>query len=49
MKTLGKKVVTAVRVPEEMKKDIESLGFQVSAFVRQAIKDELRIKRLKRL
>lgn len=42
MKTLGKKVVIAVRVPEETKKDIEELGFEVSAFVKEAINEELR-------
>ena len=42
MKTLGKKVVIAVRVPEEIKRDIEELGFEVSAFVNEAIREELR-------
>jgi len=42
VKTLGKKVVIAVRVPEEIKKDIEELGFKVSAFVKEAINEELR-------
>jgi len=42
VKTLGKKVVIAVRVPEEVKKDIEELGFEVSAFVKEAIREELR-------
>ena len=39
---MGKKVVIAIRVPEEIKKDIEKLGFEVSAFVKEAIKEELR-------
>jgi len=42
---LGKKVVIAVRVPEEVKKDIEELGFEVSAFVKEAIREELRRRR----
>ena len=42
VKTLGKKVVIAVRVPEEIKRDIEELGFEVSAFVNEAIREELR-------
>jgi len=42
VKTLGKKVVIAVRIPEEIKRDIEDLGFEVSAFVKEAIKEELR-------
>lgn len=42
MKTLGKKVVIAVRIPEEIKRDIEDLGFEVSTFVKEAIKEELR-------
>lgn len=42
---MGKKVVIAVRVPEETKKDIEGLGFEVSAFVKQAIEDELRMRK----
>ena len=35
-------VVIAVRVPEKIKRDIEELGFKVSVFVREAIKEELR-------
>jgi len=42
---LGKKVVIAVRVPEEVKRDIERLGFEVSAFVKEAIEEELRRRR----
>jgi len=42
---LGKNVVIAVRVPEEIKKDIEKLGFEVSAFVKEAITEELRRRR----
>jgi len=42
VKTLGKKVVIAVRIPEEIKRDIEDLGFEVSTFVKEAIKEELR-------
>jgi len=45
VKTLGKKVVIAVRVPEEIKKDIEKLGFEVSAFVKEAIEEGLRRRR----
>lgn len=45
MKTLGRKVVIAVRVPEEVKKDIENLGFEVSTFVKEAINEELRRKK----
>jgi len=45
VKTLGKKIVIAVRVPEEIKKDIEKLGFDVSAFVKEAIQEELRRRR----
>ena len=43
--TMGKNVVIAVRVPEEVKKDIEKLGFEVSAFVKEAIMEELRRRR----
>ena len=42
---MGKNVVIAVRVPEEVKKDIEKLGFEVSAFVKEAIMEELRRRR----
>jgi len=42
---LGKKVVIAVRVPEEVKKDIVELGFEVSSFVKEAIREELRRRR----
>jgi len=45
VKTLGRKVVIAVRVPEEVKKDIENLGFEVSTFVKEAINEELRRKK----
>jgi len=45
VKTLGKKVVIAVRVPEEVKKDIVELGFDVSSFVKEAIREELRRRR----
>ncbi len=45
MKTLGKKVVIAVRIPEEIKRDIEKLGFVVSAFVKEALREELRRRR----
>lgn len=40
-----KNVVIAVRVPEEIKKDIEKLGFEVSTFVKEAIMKELRRRR----
>ena len=42
---MGKKIVIAVRVPEEIKKDIEKLGFNVSTFVKEAIQEELRRRR----
>lgn len=42
---MGKKVIISVRVPEEIKKDIEDLGFEVSAFVKDAIKEELKRRR----
>mgnify|MGYP001145145827 CR=1 FL=1 len=45
---VGKKVVIAVRVPEEIKRDIEELGFKVSAFVKEAIREELRRRRSER-
>jgi len=45
VKTLEKKVVISVRVPEEIKKDIEKLGFEVSEFVKEAIVEELRRRR----
>jgi len=45
VKTMGKKVVIAVRVPEEIRRDIEELGFEVSAFVKEAIREELRRRR----
>jgi len=39
---MGKTVVIAVRVPEEIKKEIEALGVKVPVFVREAIKEKLR-------
>ncbi|KPV63569.1 MAG: hypothetical protein AOA66_0846 [Candidatus Bathyarchaeota archaeon BA2] len=42
---MGKKVVIAVRIPEEIKRDIEKLGFVVSAFVKEALREELRRRR----
>lgn len=42
MKTLEKTVVIAVRVPEKVKKDIEKLGFKVSTFIKEAIRQELK-------
>jgi len=45
---LGKKVVLGVRVPEETREEIESLGFEVSPFVKQAIDNELRRKKAER-
>jgi post-segregation antitoxin (ccd killing protein) len=42
---LGKNVVIAVRVPAEVKEDIEKLGFEVSAFVKEAITEKLRRRR----
>ena len=45
VKTLGKTVVIAVRVPEKIKRDIEQLGFKVSVFVKEAIEEELRRRR----
>jgi len=35
-------VVIAVRVPEKVKKDIEELGFKVSTFIKEAIREELK-------
>ncbi len=35
-------VVIAVRVPEAVKEEIEKMGFEVSAFVKEAIEAELR-------
>jgi len=35
-------VVIAVRVPEALKEEIEKMGFEVSAFVKEAIEAELR-------
>jgi len=42
VKTLEKTVVIAVRVPEKVKKDIEKLGFKVSTFIKEAIRQELK-------
>jgi len=39
---LEKTVVIAVRVPEKVKKDIEELGFKVSTFIKEAIREELK-------
>lgn len=35
----------AVRVPERVKKEIESLGFKVPVFVREAVEEELKRRR----
>ncbi len=35
-------MVIAVRVPEKVKKDIEELGFKVSTFIKEAIREELK-------
>lgn len=35
-------MVIAVRVPEKVKKDIEELGFKVSVFIKEAIREELK-------
>jgi Arc/MetJ-type ribon-helix-helix transcriptional regulator len=40
-----KTVVISVRVPVEVKKEIEELGFQVPVFVREAIEEKLRRRR----
>ena len=42
---MAKTVVIAVRVPEEVKREIEELGFKVSIFVRMAIEEKLRRRR----
>lgn len=39
---MEKTVVIAVRVPEKVKKDIEKLGFKVSTFIKEAIREELK-------
>lgn len=39
---MEKTVVIAVRVPEKVKKDIEELGFKVSVFIKEAIREELK-------
>jgi hypothetical protein len=39
---LGKTVVIGVRIPENVKKEIEELGFKVPAFVKEAVEEELR-------
>lgn len=39
---MGKTAVIAVRVPEEVKREIEELGFKVHVFVKKAIQEELR-------
>lgn len=42
---MGKTVVISVRVPEEIQREIEELGFKVSVFVKEAIEEELRRRR----
>lgn len=42
---MDKTVVISVRVPEEIKRAIEELGFKVSVFVKDAIEEELRKRR----
>ncbi|MFQ6077087.1 MAG: hypothetical protein ACE5Z5_13320 [Candidatus Bathyarchaeia archaeon] len=42
---MKKTVVIAVRVPERVKKEIESLGFKVPVFVREAVEEELKRRR----
>lgn len=42
---MGNNVVIAVRVPAEVKEDIEKLGFEVSVFVKEAITEKLRRRR----
>jgi hypothetical protein len=39
---LGKTVVVGVRIPENVKKEIEDLGFRVPAFVKEAVEEELK-------
>ena len=39
---MGKTVVISVRFPEEVKKEIEELGFKVHVFVREAVEEELK-------
>ncbi|RLI06525.1 CopG family transcriptional regulator [Candidatus Bathyarchaeota archaeon] len=40
-----KTVVIAVRVPVEVKEEIEKLGYKVQAFVKEAIERELKRRR----
>jgi len=40
-----KTVVIAVRVPIEVKEEIEKLGYKVQAFVKEAIEKELKRRR----
>lgn len=42
---MGKTVVISVRLPEEIQREIEKLGFKVSVFVKEAIEEELRRRR----
>lgn len=42
---MKKTVVIAVRVPEKVKKEIESLGYKVPVFVREAVEEELKRRR----
>lgn len=42
---MGKTVVIAIRVPEEVKKEIEELGFKVHVFVKEAVEEELKRRR----
>jgi len=37
-----KTVVVAVRVPEDVKKQIEELGFNIQTFVKEAIEEKLK-------
>jgi hypothetical protein len=39
---LGKTVVIGIRIPENVKKEIEELGFKVPTFVKEAIEEELK-------
>ena len=39
---MGKTVVVGVRIPENVKKEIEDLGFKVPTFVKEAVEEELK-------
>ncbi|MDY6966174.1 MAG: hypothetical protein SVM80_09470 [Halobacteriota archaeon] len=45
---MGKSIVLSVRIPEEVKKDIENLGYEPTKFTKQAILDAIRREQSKR-